>query len=122
VVSGLEHASTASQRSLTQVLAEKRVNLEGDAGHGKERIGADNIQSFRGHDLRNGNSEKSETKDSQDANIDSPIEGGVWNLPEGFIIVYVSPMDVRERPVIHKSLVSLFYIFNRPALTSMPAA
>ena len=31
-----------------------------------------------------------------------------WNLPEGFIIVYVCVADPRERPMIHKSLVSAF--------------
>jgi hypothetical protein len=30
----------------------------------------------------------------------------VWNLPEGFIVVYVCVADPRERPAIHKSLVS----------------
>lgn len=32
--------------------------------------------------------------------------GGVWNLPDGFFVVYVCPLDPRERPGIHKSLVS----------------
>jgi len=32
----------------------------------------------------------------------------VWNLPKGFIVVYVCVADPRERPAIHKSLVSLF--------------
>lgn len=31
---------------------------------------------------------------------------GVWNLPDGFILVYVCPWDPRERPAIHKTLVS----------------
>jgi len=31
----------------------------------------------------------------------------VWNLPEEFIMVYVCVADPRERPAIHKSLVSL---------------
>jgi hypothetical protein len=30
----------------------------------------------------------------------------VWNLPEGFIMVYVCPIDARERPAIHRTLVS----------------
>jgi hypothetical protein len=33
----------------------------------------------------------------------------VWNLPEGFIVVYVCVADPRERPPIHKSLVSLCF-------------
>ena len=35
------------------------------------------------------------------------IEGDwIWNLPEGFMVVYVCAADPRERPGIHKSLVS----------------
>ena len=32
-------------------------------------------------------------------------DDGVWNLPEGFITVYVCPWNARERPAIHKTLV-----------------
>lgn len=32
-------------------------------------------------------------------------EDGVWNLPEGFLVIYVCPFDSRERPAIHKTLV-----------------
>lgn len=72
VISGLEHASDATQRSLTTVLAEKRVVLES----------------------------KRELDD----------DDGVWNLPEGFIAVYVCPWSARERPALHKSLVCRFNV------------
>ncbi|KAJ7187928.1 hypothetical protein C8R46DRAFT_878441 [Mycena filopes] len=32
----------------------------------------------------------------------------VWNLPDGFIMVYVCPVDPRERPAIHKTLLDKF--------------
>ncbi|CAK5281329.1 unnamed protein product [Mycena citricolor] len=32
----------------------------------------------------------------------------VWNLPEGFITVYVCPVDPHERPAIHKNLLDKF--------------
>lgn len=32
----------------------------------------------------------------------------VWNLPEGFIVIYVCGADPRERPAIHNSLVRIF--------------
>ncbi|KIM45522.1 hypothetical protein M413DRAFT_442188 [Hebeloma cylindrosporum] len=35
-------------------------------------------------------------------------EDGVWNLPEGFITVYVCPWNARERPAIHKTLLDKF--------------
>lgn len=30
---------------------------------------------------------------------------GVWNLPDNFFMVYVCPLDPKERPAIHKTLV-----------------
>ncbi|TFK74041.1 hypothetical protein BDN72DRAFT_834044 [Pluteus cervinus] len=38
----------------------------------------------------------------------APEGDGVWNLPDGFIVVYVCPWDTRERPVIHKTLLDKF--------------
>ncbi|KAF8210666.1 hypothetical protein K438DRAFT_166701 [Mycena galopus ATCC 62051] len=32
----------------------------------------------------------------------------VWNLPDGFIMVYVCPIDTHERPPIHKTLLDKF--------------
>ena len=37
-------------------------------------------------------------------------EEEAWDLPEDFIMVYVTSWDPRERPAIHKSLVSTFYL------------
>ncbi|KAK0462781.1 hypothetical protein IW261DRAFT_1527274, partial [Armillaria novae-zelandiae] len=31
---------------------------------------------------------------------------GVWNIPDGFMLIYVCPLNPRERPAIHKNLVS----------------
>jgi len=33
---------------------------------------------------------------------------GAWNLPDGFITVYVCPLNARERPPIHKTLLDKF--------------
>jgi hypothetical protein len=86
VVSGLEHASRLVQGTLVQVLDESRVVLEGINGG----------EDGRGRGLTRWEEEENEGP-----------EDGVWNLPEGFIIVYVCPLDPRERPKIHKSLVSV---------------
>ena len=37
-------------------------------------------------------------------------EEEAWDLPEDFIMVYVTSWDPRERPAIHKSLVSTFHL------------
>lgn len=77
VVSGLEYASVGVQREFNRVLVDGSVVIEGSkcCGHHKPDEG------------------------SQD-DLD-----GVWNLPDGFIVVYVCPWDSRERPKIHKTLV-----------------
>ncbi|KAH7876687.1 uncharacterized protein C8R40DRAFT_1098282 [Lentinula edodes] len=66
VLSGLEHASLASQRALTEVLIERRVV------------------------------------------IDDTDLSGVWPFPKDFILVYICPLDERERPPIHKPLLDKF--------------
>jgi hypothetical protein len=80
---------------LIQVLAERRIVLEPetDVDHGRSahRHGRENTK----------NKGKSKMKDEGH----SDYETGSWNLPEGFIVVYVCPLDPRERPAIHKSLV-----------------
>ena len=35
-----------------------------------------------------------------------------WNLPDGFMIIYVCTHDPREHPVIHKSLVRVHYLLQ----------
>lgn len=86
VISGLENASTSSQRALAQVLAEKQILF-------------DTPPDGRGHQVGQTDPDADEYE-------------GVWNLPEGFIAVYVCPIDPRERPNIHNSLVR-FDLFLR---------
>jgi hypothetical protein len=83
VVTGLEHASDMSQRALVRVLAEGRIALPKTAGDG-----------WLETRLRENNVEEEET----------------WDLPEDFIMIYVTSWDPRERPAIHKSLVSDLYL------------
>ncbi|TBU31715.1 hypothetical protein BD311DRAFT_776002 [Dichomitus squalens] len=79
VVSGLEHASAPSQRALMRVLAERRVVL--------------------------GRLENSDTDLSGE---DADVEEGTWNLPDGFLLVYVCKWDPHERPPILGGLVDKF--------------
>ncbi|RDB16845.1 hypothetical protein Hypma_002462 [Hypsizygus marmoreus] len=81
VMSGLEHASVQEQRSLARVLAERQAILEP-------------LSSEEGLNV----SERHEKLDFD----------GTWNVPEGFIAVYVSPWNARERPNIHKTLLDQF--------------
>jgi hypothetical protein len=98
VVSGLEHAHILDQRALARVLVEKRVILGrtlsvpisgrlAGAGRGRES-------------LNNRSTAFDDAESQEDADYD-----GVWNIPEGFITIYVCPWNTRERPNIHKSLV-----------------
>lgn len=90
VLSGLEHASRLSQRALVRVLMENRLVLDGGDYDGEERDGLP-TQPMAG-----GTGE-----------LD-----GVWNLPDGFIIVCVCGKDPHERPAIHHSLVRLFSVVS----------
>ncbi|KAF8971211.1 hypothetical protein BDZ97DRAFT_1788340, partial [Flammula alnicola] len=91
VISGIENATDGTQRSLSQVLAEKRVVLESQKDTASmEGNGSRFSRSLSGMD----------------------DEDGVWNLPEGFIAIYVCPWNAKERPAIHKSLVCRFIIFE----------
>lgn len=83
VISGLENTTASSQRALAQVLAEKRVFFDNPRD-------ARSPQSTR-HDAEGDEST------------------GPWPLPDGFIAVYVCPIDPRERPNIHNTLVSPIY-------------
>jgi hypothetical protein len=87
-MSGLEHASQPSQRALLRVLTERRVILEGLS----EPEGTSRRQSQGRLTIDEENSRG---------------EGGVWNLPHPFTIVYVCAFDPKERPKIHKTLVRL---------------
>ena len=84
VISGLEHASFSVQRAFIDVLMEKKVVIEGQA-----------------------------TAMQNDMNKppgDSTSGQGTWDLPEGFLVIYVCAWDAKERPAIHKTLVSLVQI------------
>ncbi|KAH9942360.1 uncharacterized protein BXZ73DRAFT_97775 [Epithele typhae] len=79
VVSGLEHTVAASQRALTRVLAERRVVLDG-----------------------------LEDDDSDASGRDPDVEDGTWNLPDGFVMVYVCKADPHERPGLLRGLLDKF--------------
>lgn len=84
MISGLEHASFSVQRAFIDVLMEKKVVIEGQA-----------------------------TAMQNDMNKppgDSTSGQGTWDLPEGFLVIYVCAWDAKERPAIHKTLVSLVQI------------
>ena len=77
VVSGLEHTSAPSQRALMRALAERRVVLDG-------------------YDC-----DETETSEHE-----PEMDDGTWNLPDGFLMVYVCKSDPHERPSIMRGLVS----------------
>ena len=77
VISGLEYATDLTQRTFANVLSEKQVILE--------------------------SKQKVTPETSRQTEIDD--DDGPWNLPDGFITVYVCPLNARDRPRIHKTLV-----------------
>ncbi|KAI0745865.1 hypothetical protein C8Q76DRAFT_604833, partial [Earliella scabrosa] len=79
VVSGLEHTAAPCQRALMRALSERRVVFEGYA---------DDDTDFSGQ--------------SQE------VEDGIWNLPDGFLMVYVCKQDPYERPTILRGLLDKF--------------
>ncbi|KAF8070053.1 hypothetical protein FPV67DRAFT_1485989 [Lyophyllum atratum] len=99
VLSGLDHANLAEQASLTDILAHRQVV-----------IGTTDCEG-------------SYTGLSDDLDYE-----GTWNVPEGFISIYVCPWDSRERPKIHKSLLDQFAMSStifvhqhtRQALRTLP--
>ncbi len=94
VLSGLENASLPSQRALIKVLAEKRVVLD------SQEIEVER-SSTHGTEMKQPMGTGSFYDGLEDEEMD-----GVWNLPDGFMLIYVCPMNTRERPAIHKNLVS----------------
>ncbi|KAG5636322.1 hypothetical protein H0H81_008406 [Sphagnurus paluster] len=102
VLSGLEHASAAEQTSLARVLIQGQVVLEAvkqESWNTPQPLQT----SSRAHD-----------HDLQQKNdvlvFNHSPHGGTWNLPTGFILVYVCPWNPRERPQIHKTLVFILDI------------
>lgn len=82
VVSGLEHTSLPAQRALMRVLTERRLIMN---GYGGDQEG-----------------------DSTEREVDVDVEDGTWNLPDGFVMVYVCKWDPHERPPIQRGLVCIF--------------
>ncbi|KAI0645802.1 hypothetical protein C8Q79DRAFT_1052969 [Trametes meyenii] len=80
VVSGLEHTTMPAQRALMRVLTERRIIMDG--------YGDDEDGDSTGRDI--------ETED------------GTWNLPEGFVMVYVCKADPHERPAVLRGLLDKF--------------
>ncbi|KAJ3014646.1 hypothetical protein NUW54_g1254 [Trametes sanguinea] len=80
VVSGLEYTTMAAQRALMRVLTERRLIVDA-AGDGED--------------------DASTTRDPPDD------DDGTWNLPEGFIMVYVCRWDPYEQPAILRGLVRI---------------
>ena len=81
VISGLEYATDLTQLTFANVLSEKQVILE--SKHNKVAAESNNRQTEPDDDI------------------------GAWNLPDGFITVYVCPLNARDRPCIHKTLVRI---------------
>lgn len=105
VVSGLEHAHVLDQRALAQALLDKRVVLEGRALQPSSGLTSGRPAGARqGRESFNNKSTPSDDTEG----LDDADYNGVWNIPEGFITIYVCPWDTRERPNIHKTLLDRF--------------
>lgn len=63
--------------------------------------GLENAQGLPQRALLKVLSDKRVALDDSDGNL-------IYNLPHGFIVVYVCAADPRERPAIHKTLVSIY--------------
>lgn len=90
VVSGLEHTALPAQRALMRVLTERRLIMN---GYGGDQEG-----------------------DSTERDMDVDAEDGTWNLPDGFVMVYVCKWDPHERPPIQRGLVCGFHWHSGPKL------
>lgn len=107
VISGLENACLSTQRSLVRVLAERRIVLEGPTREPNH---------------------KEEDEDEYDRKHHADDYDGTWNLPDGFILIFVCPLNEKDRPAIHKSLLDKFAMSTdifvpqsiRHALSSLP--
>ncbi|KAG6853777.1 hypothetical protein C0991_001488 [Blastosporella zonata] len=118
VLSGLEHATVREQVSLAQTLTRRQIVFEPIK---PEHNLIDSYQrrtpSRNHHDSKHGNTR------FQTVEYD-----GTWNLPDGFILIYVCPWNSRERPNIHRSLLDLFAMSStifvqkhvRDALRALP--
>lgn len=93
-----------------KVLAERRVVLEGQDEVSGGRSRGREMWRGEGDEDMGIYGEGGEDYEDEKWNGDLEDEDGVWNLPDGFIMVYVCPWDARERPAVHKSLVRSYYL------------
>jgi hypothetical protein len=84
VISGLEKTGEPLQRALAEVLSDRFVAL----GTPQRSKKSDGFVPDDGAE---------EEEDEEDNN---------WPLPPGFIMIYICPVDAKERPAIHRNLVS----------------
>lgn len=93
VVSGLEHTTAPSQRALMRVLTERRVVFDA---------------------FDNGESDLS--------GPELEVDDGTWNLPYGFVMIYVCKGDPHERPAILRGLVNMlvFVLSQEVACSRVP--
>ncbi|KAK0476853.1 hypothetical protein IW261DRAFT_1566915 [Armillaria novae-zelandiae] len=61
--------------------------------------------------------EKRVVLDSQEIGGELGMDG-VWNIPDGFMLIYVCPLNPRERPAIHKNLLDHFSMSATVNLTA----
>ncbi|KAG6856336.1 hypothetical protein H0H87_005454 [Tephrocybe sp. NHM501043] len=123
VLSGLEHASVWEQASLAQALTRRQVVFE-SFEHGSNLVDP----SQKRTPSRNNNVDVHSRSNS--ALFQSAEYEGTWNLPDGFVMVYVCPWNSRERPSIHRTLLDLFAMSStifvqkhiRDALKALPFA
>lgn len=93
VVSKLEMAKKSVQMTLAEMLRTGTISLEDES--------TDDWWDTDPPEGRELDEEEAGHEDGADRG-----GGGTWNLPLGFVVVYVCPLgDGRERPPIHKSLV-----------------
>ncbi|KAF5348644.1 hypothetical protein D9758_006766 [Tetrapyrgos nigripes] len=97
ILSGLENASIPVQRALNTVLADRTILLDED----------DKISLETGTSIKNYRHSRFIYEDREAIENDDG-GGGVWTLPDDFILVYVCPIDEWERPDIHKPLLDKF--------------
>ena len=88
VISGLEYATDLTQRTFANVLVDRTIIL----GNGHDRVAA-------------------ETNNRKLDALETDNDDGTFTLPDGYITVYVCPLDTRERPPIHKTLVRVAHDF-----------
>ncbi|KAG6861934.1 hypothetical protein C0995_009884 [Termitomyces sp. Mi166 len=95
VLDGLERASVAEQTALAQVLTSRQVVFE-PVHNAANLFGASPRR--KGDHHHKGNNTISEDVEYQ----------GTWKLPDDFILISVCPLNLREGPKIHRSMLDMF--------------